>query len=666
MSKAMYIESFHIESFKAIGDATFHWHPRVNILTGSNNSGKTTALEALALWVECFDRMSDQSGQYGKAVTKRGLRRGDRSLDGVLVHHSEIVSVRSPEFDDLFNRDSDVLRLTARVIDTVEGEREELAICVQIKKARSGHYELSCPESDTPAFNARFNGMRWSWPRPVRVFFASPVAAVRTQEEFQTPGKRDALIRERRSAEVLRNRIARLHPQPAFQTFKDQVGLVLTGRATAFDLEVRGDPNKDVFVRVLARTNENEQLRDISLLGSGSLQIIEVLLNFHLDDSDKLSLVLLDEPDSHIHRDIQRRLLDTLERLTDNAQVFATTHNEALLRSAGWDRVFHLQPAPAGSPREFRAVGSEQLVLQGRKHGLLASPLRGAMSSIGAETALDLLNALESRHFFMVEGSSDALLFERMFEVGRLGTPRETAMYWSLNGIDNGLRGLPAVKVVLQQVRNDRSLWDKAHLILDRDWLTDAHAQQVAQKLSASLGLRTSFWAARTVEACLLSGGASAALASVVRRVLAAAHQRQVSEADAHAAVVGAWTALGERLRKRFSEELQLTNMTPAIEQRKQLLDDVLPKHKPLPGPIGGLLDEIIAFHRASVAAGHLWQTADKQDVAAFVAEVFTSLGLADTDASKWVAGPSWFGAVVGEITQLQDFPALAAMWTAR
>lgn len=38
---SMHIESFHIESFKAIGDATFHWHPRVNILTGSNNSGKT-------------------------------------------------------------------------------------------------------------------------------------------------------------------------------------------------------------------------------------------------------------------------------------------------------------------------------------------------------------------------------------------------------------------------------------------------------------------------------------------------------------------------------------------------------------------------------------------------------------------------------------------------
>ena len=35
-----------------------------------------------------------------------------------------------------------------------------------------------------------------------------------------------------------------------------------------------------------------------------------------------LNVVLLDEPDSHIHRDIQRRLVQKLVEHTNNTQVF--------------------------------------------------------------------------------------------------------------------------------------------------------------------------------------------------------------------------------------------------------------------------------------------------------------------------------------------------------
>lgn len=256
-----------------------------------------------------------------------------------------------------------------------EGHGKTFAIPIKIRKARGANYDFSCassePDLDLVEINRRLNRSGLSWPRPFRVIFASPIAALQTTEEFLTPGKVESIVRRRRSAEVLRNRLFRLHANAnKFQLFKDNVGYVLNGSRQGFEIKVSGDPGRDVLVKALACTSSNDRLRDLSLLGSGSLQIIEILLNLYLDPSD-LNLVLLDEPDSHIHRDIQRRLLEVIETKTEHTQVFATTHNESLLSNISWDRVFHFTFAPVGTPCEFRPIANSHVIAKGRHHGLL-------------------------------------------------------------------------------------------------------------------------------------------------------------------------------------------------------------------------------------------------------------------------------------------------------
>jgi ABC-type Mn2+/Zn2+ transport system ATPase subunit len=649
------MKSLRIQGFKAIGDATLHWHPRVNVITGPNNSGKTTVLESLALWAESFGRMCFQAG---KAMPARGVRRNDWYLYGASAHHSEIVSVRSPGFDDLFYRGSDNLTLTAALVD----DAGEFEIPIHIRKARGGNYDFSCSASDSTT-NPRLNTSFTAMPQPFRVLFASPVAAVLTSEEFLTPGKTADMIRQRRSAEVLRNRIHRLYGRANdFQRFNDDVSRVLTGGTHDTLIEVRGDPNKNVRATVLARSNRNDNMRDISLLGSGSLQVIEVLLNLYLSETDSdLDLVLLDEPDSHIHRDVQRRLLDIIEEKAQHAQVFATTHNESLLRSAGWDRVFHLTPAPAETPRVFKPLGDERVVTQGRQHGLIPSPLRSALSSVGAETALDFLNALESQHFLLVEGGSDAVLLDRMLAVARFGAPRETAMYWSLNGIDGGLRTLHALKVVLSNIRNERNLWEKAHLVLDRDLLTDRHVETIARAVTNDLKLKVSFWAARTAEAALLSGGPSLALAHLLRQVALTNRLPGITDNDDNAstACLRAWDSLGNRLREIWGKP-RYEVLGAQLKHRSQLVNEVFPKSFTTDVP--KLQEEVNTFHNDAISAGRYHESADKHDVAAFVVEALQHMGVDQEAAQAWRNGPNWFGALVAELKSVQEFPALSEM----
>ncbi len=650
---ALRMESLRIEGFKAIGDATLYWHPHVNVITGANNSGKTTVLEALALWVEAFQRIACQAG---KTNNKRGVNRNDWYLDTAHVHHSEIVAVRSPAFEDLFHRDASVLTLTASFrVD----KDEAFAIPLQIRKARGGHYEISCNDN-SPALMRALNTHCVAWPRPFRAVFAAPTATVATHEEFCPPGKVGAMIHERRSVAVLRNRIHRLHSTPAFQGFTDNLRTVLGTRAIEF--EVKGDPNRDVYVEVLARTSPHDSFRDISVLGSGSLQIIEVLLDLYLDSAD-FSVLLLDEPDSHIHRDIQRRLLAVIEgNGASQVQVFATTHNEAFVRSVPWDRVFHLQSAPAGTPREFRPLGDSRTVALGRHRGLIASPLHSALAAVGGETALDLLNALEASQFLLVEGSHDAAVIDHIFEIGRLGTPKVSAMYWSLGGFDAGLRSLAALRSVLECVRNDRSLWAKACIVLDRDLLTEDQARSVAAALTSDYKVRVLFWAARTAEAALLSGGPSAtvarALAAVARELASRLGEHDDLDEASLEACRQAWVELQQRLAR--DRVVPLDRLLPALEQRKQLLAEVV-KNSPLTGPMGKLQQQVDEFLSASVAAGRLWDVADKTIVKDFVNDVFTRLGLTQEETQKW-SGPNWFDMILGHVRDLGELPALQEM----
>jgi len=51
-------------------DITLYFNKDVNILTGKNNSGKTTVLEALSLWHECFTKLIIQAIRNQKKYKK--------------------------------------------------------------------------------------------------------------------------------------------------------------------------------------------------------------------------------------------------------------------------------------------------------------------------------------------------------------------------------------------------------------------------------------------------------------------------------------------------------------------------------------------------------------------------------------------------------------------
>jgi len=496
----MYIKEFYVANFKAFQAVHIHLNKSLNIFTGINNSGKTTVLEALALWHECFSKLIMQAGR-----SVSNYRKGQWVLGNTQVKYfpfEQINSVRCPTFEDLFyQRDRrHHIELTA----VFENETKEILPITFIIGESGMNYKIELNQFTRYDFD-KFNQFFQYLPNPIGFFYASPIAAIQQVEPFATqPQVSDAII-NRSSVSVLRNRLYALYHNPdntIFQRFLDNLSYVLYDNKNRIQLFTKSDIQKDTNVVFNAILNSQDTEKDIALLGSGTLQIIEILLNlFHSDNKGKdMNIILLDEPDSHIHRDIQVRLMQVLNNFEKDNQIFITTHNEALIRSADIANLFHLEPKPKGT---YQNMGFAHLQKVGsRFSGIYPTTLKPIISSLGSASGLDFINAIEADTLLFVEGEDDARAFDILFR--QQIKPKKYA-FWVMGGVSKVLEHILHYRTVLSNVKNQKTLWEKSALIIDRDFLNDTHHMSLPGAIQAKIGLKTYIADAYTFESTLLT-----------------------------------------------------------------------------------------------------------------------------------------------------------------
>jgi len=297
----MHFSEIYIDNFKTLRKVRIKLNEELNVFTGTNNAGKTTILEALALWTECFRTLIVKAK---KADVLNHIRLGDYRLglkNNNYIDHRSITSVRTSRYEDIFY-DMDKSKQIIISVKLV-GVNFELDIPIRIKQANGGNYLMfvdNHDQFDFETFNSNLN-----LPTPFSAIYASPVAALVSDEKYVTHPQVHQQILSRKSFLVLRNRIAKLKNNQNYSSFENDVSYILFESEHTVTFEVIGDITKDVKVNVNVYFGNQNTAKDISLLGSGTLQIIELMLAIYEDKSD-LNLIMLDEPDSHIHRDIQK------------------------------------------------------------------------------------------------------------------------------------------------------------------------------------------------------------------------------------------------------------------------------------------------------------------------------------------------------------------------
>ena len=481
----MYIKLLRIRDFKSIRNLEVHLNRQFSILTGVNNSGKTTILEALSLWVECFEKLLNVAQ---RSVTGK-YRKGDYILGPInnkYFNFDEINSVRCPDFEDIF-RDRNVKQPVLIEATVVNEEKNiEQTIGFSISNSTNTRYVISLLDEknfDYGLFNAVFTRLNNGG---VSSYFASPVASIEQREEFVTEPVLADAIRQRHSYQFIRNRIYKIYYSPVFRQFQDDLSFVLYGTASAARIVLRSqsDINKDKRVVITYSISRETVEKDLALLGSGTLQVIEILLDlYHQSDERRdLNLILLDEPDSHIHRDIQERLIQTLNRAGANNQVVITTHNESLIRSAQLSNLFHVDGTGSGV---VQCLYKEELPKLNSPHftgpyPALATPVIRSVNS--TSIGLDFISAIEADKIIFVEGDDDARLLYRLFN-NNIANKNTKLMFWVMGGVSKLLSKVDMYRAFFSDIKNVKTLWEKSRLVFDRDCLTDAHLADLRNDL---------------------------------------------------------------------------------------------------------------------------------------------------------------------------------------
>lgn len=145
-----------------------------------------------------------------------------------------------------------------------------------------------------------------------------------------------------------------------------------------------------------AKERNNSSKRDLMVEGSGFLQWLSV---FALALDKNNDVLLLDEPDAHLHSSLQSLLMEKLENICEenSKQILMVSHSSELIKSIDYQKILHVENSKA----EYLKNNEEKvLVLEGL--GSKYFPLLDSM--------------IEHKKVLLVENSSDARILKSLCE----------------------------------------------------------------------------------------------------------------------------------------------------------------------------------------------------------------------------------------------------------
>lgn len=314
------------------------------VFIGPNNSGKTSALQALALWELGLRRW----------IEKRGGRETPERRPGVTINRRDLISVPIPDANLLWRH------LHVRDVRRVDGrpQTRNIRIDVTVEGVTEGRPWACGLEFDYANEESIYcrpllvEGSRMEIPahaRTVQVAYLPPMSGLSPNESRLDPGAIAVRIGEGRTAEVLRNLSHRLHSErPALweqlcRRVRDYFGVSL--EAPVYVPE-RGE---------VEMTYRDRGARlDLSCSGRGLQQTLLLLSYLYTNPGAAL---LLDEPDAHLEILRQRQMYQMITEVarSQGSQVVAASHSEVVLGEAA-DR--DIVVAFVGAPHRIDDRGS--------------------------------------------------------------------------------------------------------------------------------------------------------------------------------------------------------------------------------------------------------------------------------------------------------------------
>jgi ABC-type lipoprotein export system ATPase subunit len=346
-----------IRNFKKLKNVDIELGKSV-VLVGPNNSGKSAALQALALWDVGLRQWT----------SKRGTKASPAKRPGVAINRKDLISIPVPKakllWNDLHVREVDNSSSKPKtkniridiIVDGISDEsnwscgfefdfqNEEVLLCRPIRKSGFEHKPVKSADFSTvPEITDK-----------VRIAYLPPMSGLAAEEPKLEPGRVNVLLGEGQTAQVLRNLCHQIYEQPEKNEWKELCDRIehLFGvklKAPAYITE-RGEITMEY-------EEANRVMLDLSCSGRGLQQTLLLLAHLY---ANPRTVLLLDEPDAHLEVFRQRQTYQLLSDVAEErgSQIIAASHSEVVLNEAA-DKDIVI--AFVGKPHRINDRGSQVL-----------------------------------------------------------------------------------------------------------------------------------------------------------------------------------------------------------------------------------------------------------------------------------------------------------------
>jgi hypothetical protein len=388
------IRRVRIEGFKRFDDDTFELNGHI-VVAGPNNTGKTTLLQAVAAWSLALNRWKElndfqrHGGHYARAPIARQA--------------FSAVPLRS--FDLLWrNRE---YRGTVRI--TVSTDEWSITMLFEADSTEQ-IYVRPTPEIVPDRVKAA----------SLTTVFVPAMTGVDVEEAVVTRPRLDQLLGRGKPGDVLRNLLVEAHVSGAWDPLQAAINRLFMVQLVP--------PNSDGPTIVAEYISRGGPQLDIASAGSGFQQVLMLLTMLNARPG---SVLLLDEPDAHLHLILQDAIYSELRTTAARAksQLIVATHSEVIIDSV--------------EPRELCVLLDRPRMVAD------VAERRVLVEALGVLSNDDIMLALQAPGVLYLEGHTDLEILRAFARV--LGHPAEVLLtrdlFWRPTVADTQ-PGKPGVKDV--------------------------------------------------------------------------------------------------------------------------------------------------------------------------------------------------------------------------
>lgn len=322
-----------IRNFKLFENADIELDRPV-VLIGPNNSGKTTALQALALW--------DFGLRQWNA--RRGGKETPEKRPGVTINRLDLTQIPVPNANLLW-RGVDVRRgvkvdgtqktKNVRIEIEVDGVTDDTSWTCGLEFDFSNQESIVCRPGrepgyeDSPVQKSKFRDVP---PKAssVKIAYLPPMSGLVATEPKWEMGRINVLLGEGQTAQVIRNLCYQVRgdqeePRPEWTELVERMRQLFGPTLLPPNyIEKRGEISMEY-------KDPDGTILDLSSAGRGFLQTLILMAHLYLNRG---TVLLLDEPDAHLELLRQGEIFRTLTELADaqGSQIVAASHSEVVLR----------------------------------------------------------------------------------------------------------------------------------------------------------------------------------------------------------------------------------------------------------------------------------------------------------------------------------------------